>query len=503
MSDALDVFHSFLFPHDFVDRGILYHVEPKQKHSVAKDVAIATRRPSPLPGMFSRLPLPQALLNIFWTLHILPNRKLTFSGILQPFGTFRYRLGIHGIEGLAVGIITVLYYNLVDKPWYLTNLMGFGFAYGALQLMSPTTFTTGTMLLGALLCYDFYMVFKTPMMVIVAKSLDIPIKLLFPRPPDADQDPASKALSMLGLGDVVLPGIMIGLALRFDLYLYYLRKQTKSQATEAQNEPKSAESTTTEPQTAEMIASASQAGTLIRAPYTPITEAWGDRFWTSTFLSVYSTSKSARSYTPRNTFPKPYFTAGLVGYVVGMISTLAAMQISSHPQPALIYLVPAVLMALWGTAAVRGEINEMWNFSDAAEDEEEAAEKVKKDGKDGEKDGSGSSAAEKKSSTRSSIFSNERAEERAKAIDKYFTAGSPATEKESVAEGSDKSVAKAQRGQTLFSFSIVAPPPYWSDMDKTSGESSKRAEESGEVIKEVSTTPHEAGEHVEKKRRIN
>jgi len=502
VSDALDVFHSFLFPHDFVDRGIIYHVKPKQKRAIANDVAISTHRLSPLPGMFSRLSLPQALLNIFWTLHILPNRKLTFSGVSQPFGAFRYRLGIHGIEGLAVGIVTVLYYNLVDKPWYLTNLMGFGFAYGALQLMSPTTFTTGTMLLGALLCYDFYMVFKTPMMVTVAKSLDIPIKLLFPRPPDADADPASKALSMLGLGDVVLPGIMIGLALRFDLYLFYLRKQTTSQAAEAQHEPTDAATKSTESQTAEVTATTPKAGTLIKALYTPITEAWGDRFWTSTFLSFYSASKSARSYTPRNTFPKPYFTAGLVGYVVGMVSTLAAMQISSHPQPALIYLVPAVLTALWGTAVLRGEVNEMWNFSDAAEDEEDVAQKEKKDGKDGKKQDSSSSAQEKKSGTRSSIFGNERAEERAKAIDKYFTVG-PSSEREAVAEGSNKNVARAQRGQTLFSFSIVAPLPYWSDTDELSGKSSTRADETGEMIKEVSTTPHEAGEHVEKKRRIN
>jgi len=188
-----------------------------------------------------------------------------------------------------------------------------------------------------------------------------------------------------------------------------------------------------------------------------------------------------------------------------MISTLAAMQISSHPQPALIYLVPAVLMALWGTAAVRGEIKEMWNFSDAAEDGEETKgkENEKKDGKDGGKQDSGSAATEKKSSTCSSIFSNERAEERAKAIDKYFTAGSPTTEQESTAGGSDKSVPKAHRGQTLFSLSIVAPPPYWSNQDESSKESSKRADETGEIIKEVSTTPHEAGEHVEKKRRIN
>ncbi|CAN0858850.1 Signal peptide peptidase [Linum grandiflorum] len=47
-------------------------------------------------------------------------------------------------------------------------------------------------------------------MVSVAKSFDAPIKLLFPT---AD---ATRPFSMLGLGDIVIPGIFVALALRFD-----------------------------------------------------------------------------------------------------------------------------------------------------------------------------------------------------------------------------------------------------------------------------------------------
>jgi minor histocompatibility antigen H13 len=64
-------------------------------------------------------------------------------------------------------------------------------------------------------------------MVTVATELDIPAKLLFPRPRGPGEDPTKQAMSMLGLGDVILPGMMIGFALRFDLYLFYLRKQKR------------------------------------------------------------------------------------------------------------------------------------------------------------------------------------------------------------------------------------------------------------------------------------
>lgn len=47
-----------------------------------------------------------------------------------------------------------------------------------------------------------------------AKSFDAPIKLLFPRA----LEEGSKAMpfSMLGLGDIVIPGIFVALILRFD-----------------------------------------------------------------------------------------------------------------------------------------------------------------------------------------------------------------------------------------------------------------------------------------------
>lgn len=75
-----------------------------------------------------------------------------------------------------------------------------------------------------------------PMMVTVAKSIDAPIKLVFPRPDAAGSVSDRRQYAMLGLGDVVLPGIMIGLALRFDLFVFYLRQQKRTQADDAKME---------------------------------------------------------------------------------------------------------------------------------------------------------------------------------------------------------------------------------------------------------------------------
>ncbi len=52
--------------------------------------------------------------------------------------------------------------------------------------------------------YDIYWVFFTPVMIGVAKNIDGPIKLMFQISKGAvDTDPT---FSILGLGDIVLPG---------------------------------------------------------------------------------------------------------------------------------------------------------------------------------------------------------------------------------------------------------------------------------------------------------
>ena len=61
--------------------------------------------------------------------------------------------------------------------------------------------------------------FGTDVMVTVAKSLDGPIKILFPRSLTPDPTNGKLEMSLLGLGDIVIPGFFLSLLLRFDAHL--------------------------------------------------------------------------------------------------------------------------------------------------------------------------------------------------------------------------------------------------------------------------------------------
>ncbi|KAM3296733.1 hypothetical protein ACQJBY_038871 [Aegilops geniculata] len=99
----------------------------------------------------------------------------------------------------------------MKKHWLANNVLGVAFCIQGIEMLSLGSFKTGGILLAGLFFYDIFWVFFTPVMVSVAKSFDAPIKLLFPT---AD---AARPFSMLGLGDIVIPGIFVALALRFDV----------------------------------------------------------------------------------------------------------------------------------------------------------------------------------------------------------------------------------------------------------------------------------------------
>ena len=195
------------------------------------------------------------------------------------------------------------------------------------------------------------------MMVTVAKSLDIPIKLLFPRPPEIDEETGAEkeqSHAMLGLGDIVLPGIMIGLALRFDLFLYYLRKQKRQLGSKTDDTKDS----TTE---------------IIKEKYVSVSGRWGEHFWTRPKPTIFYPYRKSFNGALKNgpvSFPKIYFTAAMFGYTAGMMITLIAMHISEHAQPALLYLVPGVLLSLLATGLLRREIPIMWDYSEASDSED-------------------------------------------------------------------------------------------------------------------------------------
>jgi minor histocompatibility antigen H13 len=122
------------------------------------------------------------------------------------------------IDFTVLDIISLLFSMLIGV-WYLqtnhwaaSNIFGIAFSIQGIELLSLGSYFNGCILLCGLFVYDIFWVFGTDVMVTVAKSFDAPIKLLFP------QTLADSRPSMLGLGDIVIPGIFIALLLRFDLH---------------------------------------------------------------------------------------------------------------------------------------------------------------------------------------------------------------------------------------------------------------------------------------------
>jgi len=117
---------------------------------------------------------------------------------------------------------------------------------------------------------------------------------------------------MLGLGDVVIPGTFISLALRYDYF-----RSTNSSAT---------------------------------------------------------TAVSPLKATGPVKYAKPYFYAALVSYFLGLGTTMGVMHTFGKAQPALLYLSPACILSFFITALVRGELKTAWAWSDDPEDATNASE---------------------------------------------------------------------------------------------------------------------------------
>ena len=196
------------------------------------------------------------------------------------------------------------------KHWLANNALGLAFSLTGIEHLSLGSVSTGAILLGGLFVYDVFWVFCTPVMVTVAKSFDAPIKLLFPRSLAAARGAVGTAaaaaggaaatktasmgapFSMLGLGDIVIPGIFVALLLRFD-----------------------------------------------RSP-------------------------------GRGAGKASYFKPAFGGYVSGLVATIVVMNVFQAAQPALLYIVPAVLGAVGAAALARGEVAAVMGYSEEEEEGE-------------------------------------------------------------------------------------------------------------------------------------
>lgn len=251
--------------------------------------------------------------------------------------------------------------------WAANNALAVLLCVAALQQITVGRVRTAFLLLSLLFVYDIVMVFYTPLMVTVAKNINAPIKLMFPASPSSmaglswqeglasmgnasapllagnwsallaaghvdsngsfaeapvsgglDTSPAPRrdTSAMLGLGDIVVPGIFVAMMLRFDAFRAGAWKPHHLKADAAQ------------PASTDLL------------PPAPVSLD----------------------------FPKPYFWAQMAAYLASLAVTLGVMYVFKHAQPALLYLVPGTMLTAIATALVRGEWQELMAYSEAPGD---------------------------------------------------------------------------------------------------------------------------------------
>ncbi|KAG5473755.1 hypothetical protein LSCM1_04385 [Leishmania martiniquensis] len=164
------------------------------------------------------------------------------------------------------------------QSWIASNVLAFAIAVSALEWIPVSGFTTSFILLIGLFFYDIFWVFGSDVMLTVATSIEGPIKFVFPQTIFGDHSKKS----LLGLGDIIVPGFFICQTLVF-----------------------------------------------------------------------------SKDFVKRGSI---YFVTSMVAYTLSLANTMAAMLIFQHGQPALLFIVPWLLVTFVAVAVYNGDVKAAWSF---------------------------------------------------------------------------------------------------------------------------------------------
>eukprot|EP01068_Selenidium_serpulae_P008742 Selendium_serpulae@DN5062_c0_g1_i3.p1 len=349
---------------------------------------------------------------------------------------------------------------LVTKNWILHNVLAIAFSIEGIAFISVGSFRIATILLCLLFFYDVFWVFGTDVMVTVAKSFEGPIKIIMPR----SIDPF--AFSILGLGDIVIPGVLIAMTLRFDSHLHQMEQRWRLSAPriwQSSRESDTLDASSTLPLINATLENDSLMGLnsegldaqgpgidsegpalmgldsecagmptgmpderrrvdedggaqSITHKKTPDAKSGNDvssaiASGTQKNETAATTQKrTSQSTTPEEgsagadtgndaaaatgpidihkKFHKFFFWSCMVGYQIGLGITTAVMLMFNAPQPALLYLVPTCLAAVYLPASLTGRMSQILSYSESTEEdpEEEARETTTSPAKEKAKD---------------------------------------------------------------------------------------------------------------------
>lgn len=268
---------------------------------------------------------------------------------IEQYANIYFSLGdILGIP-VSLALVALQYYT---GNWIFGNLLAAAVAIQGISTLRIDSFKTGLIMLAGLFLYDIYFVFGTDVMVTVATKVQVPIKLEIPRPMNLKElesgiDPShSRATAMLGLGDVVVPAMYLALCLRFDIYQFYEKAITYAYGETPEKNPQ-----------AISLSDIDEDEARSPTPSADDQEEQEERILLPFHLA--------------QPYPKPYFSAGIVAYVLGLIVTIFVMHVFKAGQPALLYLCPAIAFSTISVAYYKGELKQLFKYRDQEPDEED------------------------------------------------------------------------------------------------------------------------------------
>ena len=244
------------------------------------------------------------------------------------------------VDAVAIVLtLLVLYLWAVHGNFVAHDVIGCSLCASFISILRFPNLKTATLCMLLLFCYDFFWVFlsegifkKNVMVEVASKQASSPIQLLgekfgvsLLKAANAKIELPLKLLipsgepgrySILGLGDMAMPGILCSLALRCD------RSRTSSSSSSSS------------------LSSASSAAEA---------EEQG-----MPFKGGEGSGARGSSVPPR------LFHTAVAGYAVGLSLAFGASFSSGRPQPALVYIVPVLLLFLVARARVEGVLPLLW-----------------------------------------------------------------------------------------------------------------------------------------------
>jgi minor histocompatibility antigen H13 len=249
----------------------------------------------------------------------------------------------------------------------LSNAIACLVAADILQLVGVSSFRVAGVLLCGLLAYDVFWVFGSPaafgdnvmLKVATSDALVSPTRLIFPRLPGSVGEASTFPFSLLGLGDIAVPGLLACLALRYDASRAIdMKARGVAAASAIQDAIDSLDATAT----GDEIAYAT--GDAAIAAYERIADLELEQRNRTMGASESGSTETVYNVSDAVLYQRHYFVPVMAAYVVGLGIAFGVNAVTKLGQPALLYLVPCTLGAVAAVAASRKDLDKVWNYTD-------------------------------------------------------------------------------------------------------------------------------------------